>query len=64
MDQLVADRVIILGGPLPHGRVAHAMEAMSEDEIRAIWARDPWFESHLIIDTVEPWEIRLRLRSN
>ena len=54
MDRLVEDGSIVLGGPLPHRRVALAMEAESEDELRAIWARDPWFESHLILDTVEP----------
>jgi len=59
MDSLVEGGHIILGGPLPNGRVAHAMEADSEQELRAIWARDPWHESHLILESVEPWEIRL-----
>ena len=59
MNSLVEDGHIILGGPLPNGRVAHAMEASSEKELRAIWARDPWHESHLILESVEPWEIRL-----
>jgi hypothetical protein len=34
-------------------------QAESEDEVRAIWARDPWHESHLVLESVEPWEIRL-----
>ncbi|HZT83904.1 MAG TPA: YciI family protein [Gaiellaceae bacterium] len=59
MDSLVEDGTIVLGGPLPNGRVAHAMEAESEEALRAIWARDPWHESHLILESVEPWEIRL-----
>ena len=59
MDSLVEDGHIVLGGPLPNFRVAHAMEASSEEDLRAIWARDPWHESHLILETVEPWEIRL-----
>ena len=45
-----------------NGRVAHAMEAKSEEEPRAIWARDPWHGSHLVLESVEPWEIRLDTR--
>jgi len=59
MDALVEAGSIVLGGPLPNGRIAHAMEASSEDDVRAIWARDPWHESHLVLESVEPWEIRL-----
>jgi uncharacterized protein YciI len=62
MDSLVADGVIVLGGPLPDGRVAHAMQAESEEHVRAIWARDPWHGSHLVLESVEPWEIRLDSR--
>jgi uncharacterized protein YciI len=62
MNSLVEKGHIVLGGPLPNGRVAHAMEAESEQELRALWARDPWYESHLILDSVEPWEIRLDRR--
>jgi uncharacterized protein YciI len=63
MDSLVEDGRIVLGGPLPNGRVAHAMEAESEEEIRAVWARDPWHETHLVLESVEPWEIRLDSRA-
>jgi uncharacterized protein YciI len=59
MDSLVEKGRIVLGGPLPNGRVAHAMEAESEDEIEAIWALDPWAYTHLLIESIEPWEIRL-----
>jgi hypothetical protein len=59
MDSLVADGVILLGGLLPNLRTAHAMAAQSEEEVRAIWARDPWHESHLVLESVEPWDIRL-----
>jgi hypothetical protein len=62
MNSLVQDGHIVLGGPLPNGRVAHAMEAGSEEELRAIWSRDPWHESHLILESAEPWEIRLDSR--
>jgi uncharacterized protein YciI len=59
MDSLVEQGRIVLGGPLPNGRVAHAMDARSEDEVEAIWALDPWAYSHLLLESVEPWEIRL-----
>jgi len=60
MDDLVDEGCIVLGGPLAHDRrVAHAVEAESEDAVRATWARDPWSGSHLVVDTIEPWTIRL-----
>ena len=60
MDGLVDSGFIILGGPLSdEQRVVHAIEAESEAEIRATLARDPWSETHLVIDTIEPWTIRL-----
>ena len=63
MDGLVDSGFIVLGGPLAdEERVAHAVEAESEDEVRATLARDPWSESHLQIDTIEPWTIRLDAR--
>ena len=63
MDGLVDAGFIILGGPLSdEHRVVHAVEAKSEDEIRATLARDPWSETHLQIDSIEPWTIRLDAR--
>jgi uncharacterized protein YciI len=60
MDGLVEEGFIVLGGPLSdEHRVVHAVEADSEDAVRATLARDPWSESHLVIDTVDPWTIRL-----
>jgi len=59
MDGLVGSGFIVLGGPLPNGRVAHAVEAESEAAVRATLARDPWSESHLRVVSVEPWTIRL-----
>ncbi len=60
MDELVNDGFIVLGGPLAAERqVAHAIEAESEEAIRATFARDPWSETHLVIDRIEPWTIRL-----
>jgi hypothetical protein len=42
--------------------VAHVVEAESEDVIRATLARDPWSETHLRVDTIDPWTIRLDAR--
>jgi uncharacterized protein YciI len=63
MDGLVDAGFIVLGGPLAgDGRVAHAVEAESEDAVRATLARDPWSETHLRVDAIEPWTIRLDAR--
>ena len=60
MDGLVDAGFIVLGGPLEdEQRVVHAVEADSEDAVRATLAQDPWSESHLVIDAIEPWTIRL-----
>ena len=62
MNGLVEDEHIVLGGTVPNRGTAHAFQAESEDEVRAIWARDPWYESHLILESIEPWDIRLDVR--
>jgi uncharacterized protein YciI len=60
MDELVDAGFVVLGGPLAdEHRVVHVVEADSEDDVRATYARDPWSETHLRIDTIEPWTIRL-----
>ena len=60
MDGLVDAGFIVLGGPLfDEHRVVHAVEAGSEDDVRATFARDPWSETHLVVDTIDPWTIRL-----
>ena len=64
MDGLVADGFIVLGGPLgDEHRVILAIEAASEDEVRSTLARDPWHGSHLVVESVDPWTIRLDGRS-
>ena len=60
MDGLVDAGLIVLGGPLAdEHRVVHVVEAESEAEIRETLARDPWSETHLRVDTIDPWTIRL-----
>jgi len=63
MDGLVDAGFILLGGPLADDdRVVHAVEAESDDAVRATLARDPWSETHLEVDTIDPWTIRLDRR--
>jgi uncharacterized protein YciI len=60
MDALVDEGFIVLGGPLfDEHRVVHAVEAESEEGIRARLARDPWSGTHLVVAAIEPWTIRL-----
>ncbi len=60
MDGLVETGFVVLGGPLAdEHRVILAVEAASEDDVRATLARDPWAGSHLVVESVELWTIRL-----
>jgi len=60
MDGLVDSGFIVLGGPLAdEQRAVLVVEAESEDAVRATLARDPWSETHLRVDTIDPWTIRL-----
>lgn len=60
MDDLVDDGFVVLGGVLGDElRTAHAVEAGSEDEVRERFAQDPWSGSHLAVDSIDPWTIRL-----
>jgi hypothetical protein len=60
MDGLVDAGFVVLGGPLAdEDRVVHAVEAESEDVVRITFARDPWSDTHLRVETVDPWTIRL-----
>lgn len=60
MESLVDAGFVVLGGPLAdERRVVLAVEAESEDAVRTTLARDPWSKSHLVVDTVDRWTIRL-----
>jgi uncharacterized protein YciI len=60
MDGLVDEGFVILGGPLSDEfRVVHVVEAESADAVRASLARDPWSQTHLVVDAIDPWTIRL-----
>ena len=60
MDALAERGFFLFGGPGRYPRVPFAVRAESEDELRAELARDPWHESHLVVESVEPWTIRVR----
>jgi hypothetical protein len=61
MDGLVDDGFVVLGGVLgDEVRTAHAIEAGSEMEVRETLARDPWSGTHLVVDSIDPWTIRLQ----
>jgi hypothetical protein len=63
MDGLVDSGFVVLGGPLEDEvRVALAVEAESAADVRATLARDPWIGSHLEVDTIDRWTIRLDAR--
>jgi len=62
MDGLVDQGFIILGGPLPDHGVAHAIEAASEEVVRDTLARDNWSGSHLVLERVQPWDVKLDAR--
>ena len=60
MDALVDTGFVVLGGPLAdEERVVLAVDAPSDADVRATLAADPWHASHLVIDSVDPWTIRL-----
>jgi hypothetical protein len=64
MDGLVESGFVVLGGPLAdEHRVVLAVEAESEAAVRETLMRDPWDGTHLVIDSVDGWTIRLDGRS-
>jgi hypothetical protein len=60
MDGLVENGFVVLGGPLAGElRVILVVDATSEEEVRIQLARDPWSGTHLVIESVDAWTIRL-----
>ena len=60
MDDLVESGFLVLGGPLADDdRVVHAVEAESEDAVRATLGSDPWSGTHLEVEAIDQWTIRL-----
>jgi hypothetical protein len=64
MDDLVTSGFAVLGGPLEdERRVVLAVEAASEQDARTTLGRDPWSETHLVVESVDAWTIRLDSRA-
>ena len=60
MDGLVDAGFVVLGGPLAdEHRVVLVVSAESEDAVRDTLARDPWSGTHLVVDSIDRWTIRL-----
>jgi len=60
MDGLVDAGFVVLGGPLAdERRVVLAVEADTEATVRSTLARDPWSGTHLVVESVDGWTIRL-----
>jgi hypothetical protein len=60
MDALVADGVVMLGGPLAdEHRVVLVVNAESEQAVRERFQHDPWMGSHLSIAGIDRWTILL-----
>jgi uncharacterized protein len=66
MDGLVDDGFLIIGGPVADGaQTLHAVEAASEDEVRARFAEDPWATADLLrVGSIEPWSLWLDSRTD
>lgn len=63
MDALTDKGVVVLGGPVGDVDGQHTLlvvDVESEAAIRAWLADDPWADSILTIETVEPWSVWLR----
>jgi len=60
MDELTSRGFVVLGGPLAdEHRVVLVIEAESESGVHETLGMDPWSGSHLVVDSVDGWTIRL-----
>jgi hypothetical protein len=60
MDDLVASGFVVLGGPLEDElHVVLAVAAVSPEVVSATLAGDPWSETHLQVESIDRWTIRL-----
>lgn len=64
MNELEAEGFIVLGGPVGDGGDALlVIDAPSKEAVIDRLASDPWTESRLRTDSIEPWTILLDSRS-
>jgi len=63
MNELVTNGFVVLGGPLAdEHRVVLIIDAEGEEVVRRTLAADPWSGTHLVVDTVDAWTLRLDSR--
>jgi uncharacterized protein len=63
IDGLAAEGVIVLGGPVGPGDGDYALLVVDLDDeaaIRARLAADPWEDTILEIESIEPWTVWVR----
>ena len=63
IDGLAAEGVIVLGGPVGAGDGDYALlvvDLENEAAIRARLAADPWEDTILEIESIEPWTVWVR----
>jgi len=63
VDGLVEEGVLVLGGPVGDVDGEHAVVvacADSEDDLRRQLADDPWVDTVLRIESIEPWTLWVR----
>ncbi len=59
MDKLVAQAMVLFGGPLDGRRALLVMQHHDRHGLREQLAGDPWYESVLTIEDIEPWSLWL-----
>jgi uncharacterized protein YciI len=60
VDALAAEGVVVFGGPVgnpDNGPTLLVFRAGSEDEIRRRLADDPWMDTILTVESIQPWSI-------
>ncbi len=63
MDALAAEGLIVLGGPVGAGDGDYALLVFAAESEATVWARlaaDPWEDTILRTESVEPWSVWLR----
>jgi hypothetical protein len=67
MDALTEEGTVVLGGPVGGGdgdRTLLVVDVDSEQEIRDRLRADPWADTILTVERVEPWSVWLRHHSD
>jgi uncharacterized protein YciI len=60
MDKLVADGLVVLGGPLGEGDGLLVIDAADKETIVSAFQHDPWIQSKTLeIKTIQRWTIFL-----